>query len=120
MVLAGLAVSDCCLFLLRTVSVLLRDEFSPGGNWLWRAMAQGQLQGTEQNRKYPVPGCSMLPDIDGSGKVTLGPGNRAEMVSAHLVDPLSPSGVWVWGAMAQDQLPALLHRISSRHIWKPV
>ena len=30
-----------------------------------------------------------------------------------------PVVFWVWGAMAQDQLPALLHRISSRHIWKP-
>ena len=44
LVLAGLAVSDCGLSLLQAcVSVLLGDQFSLGGIWVWRAMTQVQL-----------------------------------------------------------------------------
>jgi hypothetical protein len=43
-VLAGLAVSDCGLsFLPACVSVLLGDQTSAGGIWVWRGVAQGQL-----------------------------------------------------------------------------
>ena len=56
LVLADLAVSDCSLsFLQAYVSVLLGDQFSLGGNWVWRAMAQGQLQGADRNQNDPVP-----------------------------------------------------------------
>ena len=54
--LAGLALSDCVLSLLQAcVSALLGDQFSQGGIWVWRAVAQGQLQGTDGNQKNPVP-----------------------------------------------------------------
>ena len=60
-VLAGLAVSDCGLSLLQAcVSVLLGDQFSPGGIWVWRAVAQGQLQGADGNQKDPVLDCSLV------------------------------------------------------------
>ena len=73
LVLTGLAVSDCDLSLLQAcVSVLLEDQFSPGGIWLWRVVAQGQLQGADRNQKDPVPGCSLVPGPDGSGQVPLG------------------------------------------------
>ena len=56
LVLAGLAVSDCGLSLLQAcVSVLLGDQFSLGGIWVWRAVAQGQLLVADRNRKDPVP-----------------------------------------------------------------
>ena len=62
LVLAGLAVSDCGLSLLQAcVSVLLGDQFSLGGIWVWRAVAQGQLWGADRNQKDPVPGCSLVP-----------------------------------------------------------
>ena len=41
LVLVGPAVYDCGLSLLQEfVSVLLGDQFSPGGIWVWRAVAQ--------------------------------------------------------------------------------
>ena len=44
LVLAGLAVSDCDLSLLQAcVSVLLEDQFSLGGIWIWRSVAQDQF-----------------------------------------------------------------------------
>ena len=61
LVLAGLAASDCGLSLLHYVSVLLGDQFSLGGIWVWGAVAQGQLQGADGNKKDPVPGCSLVP-----------------------------------------------------------
>ena len=43
LVLAGLSVSDCGLYHLQAcVSELLGDQFSLGGIWVWRAVAQGQ------------------------------------------------------------------------------
>ena len=70
LVLAGLAVSDCGLSLLQAcVSVLLGDQFSPEGIWLWRAMAQGQLWGADRNQKdLPM---AVLPILcpEGSGQV---------------------------------------------------
>jgi hypothetical protein len=60
--LAGLSVSDCGLSLIQvSVLVLLGDQFSPGRIWVWRAVAQGQLQGTDRNWKDPVPSCSLVP-----------------------------------------------------------
>jgi hypothetical protein len=61
LVLAVLAVSDCGLSLLQPcVLVLLEDQFSWGGIWVWRAVAQGQLQGVDRNQKIPVSGCSLV------------------------------------------------------------
>jgi hypothetical protein len=61
-VLAGFAFSDCGLFLLQAcMSVLLGDQFSLGGICMWRAVAQGQLHGTDRNQKDPVPGYSLVP-----------------------------------------------------------
>jgi hypothetical protein len=60
--LAGLAVTECFLFLMQTcVSVLRGDPLYPGGIWVWRAVAQGQLQGADENQKDPVPGCFLVP-----------------------------------------------------------
>jgi hypothetical protein len=45
LVLAALAVSDCGLSLFQAcVSVLLGDQLSPGGIWVWRVVALGQLR----------------------------------------------------------------------------
>jgi hypothetical protein len=56
LVLTGLAVSDCGLSLLQaSVSVLLGDQFSLGGIYVWRAVVQGQLWGTDRNQKDSVP-----------------------------------------------------------------
>ena len=61
LVLAGLAVSDCDLFLLQAcVSELLEDQFSLGGIWVWRSVAQGQLWGAYRNQKDLVV-CSLVP-----------------------------------------------------------
>ena len=50
LVLAGLAVSDCGLSLLQaSVPLLLGDQFSQGGIWVWLAVAQGQLWVTDIN-----------------------------------------------------------------------
>ena len=60
--LAGLANSDCGLsFLQACVSVLLGDQFSLGEIWVFRAVAQGQLQYVDGNWKNPAPGCSYIP-----------------------------------------------------------
>jgi hypothetical protein len=58
-----LAVSDCGLSLLQAwVSILLLvDQFSPGGIWVWKAVAQGQLWGADRNWKGPVLICSLVP-----------------------------------------------------------
>ena len=56
LVLAGLAVSNFGLSLLQAcVSVLLGDQFSLGGIWVWRAVAQGQFWGTDRDQKDPAP-----------------------------------------------------------------
>jgi hypothetical protein len=44
-------------------SVLLGDQFSLGGIWVWKAVAQIQLQDTDRNRKEPVPVCSLIPVV---------------------------------------------------------
>ena len=44
LVLAGLTVSNCGLYILQAcVPVLLGDQFSLGGIWVWRDVAQGQI-----------------------------------------------------------------------------
>jgi hypothetical protein len=61
LVLAGFAVSDCGLsFLQAFLSVLLGDQFSPGGHWVWRDVEQCQLWGADRNLKGPVPSCWMV------------------------------------------------------------
>ena len=62
MVLAGLAVFDCCLSQLQVcVSVLLGDQFSPGRIWVWRTVAQGQIRGADRNQKDPDLYHSLVP-----------------------------------------------------------
>jgi hypothetical protein len=103
------------------VSVLLGDQYSQGGIGVWRTVAHGRLWSSDINQKYPVPGSSLVPGHYGSGRVPLGLGILAEVVvlpvltgvSILLGDQLSPSGIWVWRAVAQDQLWVLWHRISS-------
>ena len=69
LVLAVLAVSDCGLSLLQPcVLVLLEDQFSWGGIWVWRAVAQGQLWDGDGKWKDPV------------GRVPLGPWIWPEVV----------------------------------------
>jgi hypothetical protein len=43
------------------VSALLGDQLSPGQIWVWRTVAQGQLQGADRIQKDPVPGFSSVP-----------------------------------------------------------
>ena len=100
LVLAGLAASDCDLSLLQyCMSVLLGHQFSQGGIWIRRAMAQGQFQGADRNRKDPVPGCSL---VLVSWWIWVGPS-----WPQVLGDLLSLSGIWVWRAAAKEQLWAL-------------
>jgi hypothetical protein len=64
LVLDGLAVSDCCLFLLQAcVSVLLGDQFFPGvgGNLGMESCGIGSAPGTDRNWKDLVHGCSLVP-----------------------------------------------------------
>ena len=62
LVLVGLAVSDFGSSLLHAcVSVFLEDQFSLGGIWVWRAVAQCQLWDTYGNWYDPVPGHSLAP-----------------------------------------------------------
>ena len=62
LILAGLVVSDCGVsLLLACVSVFLGDQFSLGGIWVWRAVAQDQLQGADGDWKDPVPGSFLFP-----------------------------------------------------------
>jgi hypothetical protein len=62
LVLSGFAVSGCGLSLLQaSVSVLLGDQFSLGGIYVWRAVAYDQLWCTDGNRKDPVLGYSLVP-----------------------------------------------------------
>ena len=42
------------------MSAPLGDQLSPGGIWIWKAMAQGQFQDTDGNQKDPVPSCSTV------------------------------------------------------------
>jgi hypothetical protein len=57
LVLVGLAVSDCGLFLLQAcVSVLLGYQLSLGGIWVWGAVAQGHLWGADGNLVGSCPG----------------------------------------------------------------
>jgi hypothetical protein len=56
LVLAGLAVIDFGLSLLQACeSVLLGDQLSLGGIWIWRAVVQGLLWGADRDQKDPVP-----------------------------------------------------------------
>ena len=62
LVLASLAVSECGLSLLQAcVSVLLGDQFTLGGIWVWRALVQGQLWCIDRDQKDPVHSCSLVP-----------------------------------------------------------
>ena len=89
-------------------SQVLGDQLSQGGIWIQRAVAHDQLQGTDVEGSCPrlllgscvlrAPGRSLgaevvvLPVLTG--------------VSALLGDQLSPSNIYVWSTMAQDQLQA--------------
>ena len=62
LVLAGLAVFDCCLSLLHvSVLILLGDQFSPGGIWVQKTVTQVQLVSADRNQKDPVLHFSMVP-----------------------------------------------------------
>jgi hypothetical protein len=106
LVLASLAVSDCSFSLLQAfVSVLLGDQIFLGGIWVWRAVAQDQLQGEDRNWKDTIPDCSSV-------RVSRGKSLRAEVVvlsvlrgmSVLLGDELSPGSIWLCSIVAQDQL----------------
>jgi hypothetical protein len=45
------------------MSVFLGYHFSTGEIWVWRAMAQGQLQGADGNQRDPVPSISLVQDL---------------------------------------------------------
>ena len=71
-VLAGLAVSDSGLSLLQAhVLVLLGDKFSLEGIWVWRAVAQGQLQAQTETGRILSPDVPWFLCPDGSGLVPL-------------------------------------------------
>ena len=88
---------------------------------------KGQLQGAKTGRILflAIP-CFPYPDV--SGKVSLGSGIWAEVVilpvligvSAFLGDLLSPDDIWIWSAVAQNQLWAnilFLHNNLFYFLW---
>jgi hypothetical protein len=61
-VLAGLAVSNYGLSLLQAcASVFLGDQLSPGGIWVYRVVAQYQLQDADIKENDPVLVYSLIP-----------------------------------------------------------
>ena len=128
LMLAGLAVSDCGLSLLQaSVSVLLEDQFSLGDIYVWRPVVQGQLWYKDRRQKDPVPSCSLVPV---SWWLWTGPSwarnlsRNSGLTCAHRCvstpgRPALSSGIWVWSAVAQDQLraqPLLLRTVLKLHI----
>ena len=69
LVLAGLTVSDCGLFLLQDCVSVLLDQFTPLGVWV-----QGQLSGADETRKILSLAVPWFCCPDGSEWVPLGPG----------------------------------------------
>jgi hypothetical protein len=65
LVICGVSWS-CCLWLWlvpsvsHSVSAFLENQFSSGGIWVWKAVAQGQLWCAEGNLKKPVTHCSLV------------------------------------------------------------
>jgi hypothetical protein len=63
LVICGVSRS-CCFSLWLVPSVilcgLLGDQFSPGGTWVWRAVAQHQLRVADGNWKDPVSSSSLV------------------------------------------------------------
>ena len=103
------------------MSALLGDRFSPGGIWVWRAVAQGQLQMQIDSRSIWSQAAPRFLCSGGSRRGPLRLGIWAEVVvlpvlsgvSALLEDQLSPRGIWVWKAVAQGQLQVQMETRSS-------
>jgi hypothetical protein len=75
LLLAGLAVSDSGLSLLQAcVSVLLVDQFSPGGVWIWRALAQVSSRVQRETGRILSLAIPWFLCPDRAGRVPLGPG----------------------------------------------
>jgi hypothetical protein len=69
------AVIDCCLSQLQVcVSILLGDQFSWGGIWVWRTVAHGQIGVQTEARRILSSTIPWFLCPDGSGWVLLGPG----------------------------------------------
>ena len=115
LVLAGLAVSDCGLSLLQAcVSVLLGDQFSLGGIWVWRAVAQGQLQAQMETRRIPSQAAPQFLCSGGNGGWFL-LGQILEQWWSHLCSQecqhswetlLFPNRIWTRRAVALDLFQA--------------
>jgi hypothetical protein len=107
LVLPGLAISDCGLYLLQPcLSLFLGDKFSLGGMWVWRAVAQGHLRGAKEN--LLLLGSCVLMAMGGS---LLGQefGQKCwpylcSQVYCHSGDTSSLQEVfnWVWSALVLD------------------
>ena len=114
LVLTGLAVSDCGLSLLQVcVSVLLGDQFSLGGIWVWRNVALGQLWVADGNQKYPVPDCCLVPVF---WWLWVGPPWARNLSRNHGFtcahrwvntpgDQPCPGSIRLWNTVAQDHFP---------------
>jgi hypothetical protein len=113
LVLTRPAISDCVLSLLQVcVSVLLGDQFSLEGIWIWRAVSQGAAP---ECRQKPEGSCLWL-FLGSCVLMALGGSSWARILSrnggltcahrciAYQGDPLSPIRIWVWSTVAQDQL----------------
>jgi hypothetical protein len=113
LVLAGLAVSACGLSLQQgCVSVLLGDQSSLAGIWVWRAVAQGQLLGAEGNLKDPVPSCSWFFCLVALGRSLLGQEFEQKWWS-YLYSQICPHSWETSSIPAVFGYGALWHRISS-------
>jgi hypothetical protein len=123
LVLTGLAVSDCGFSLLQAcVSVLMGDQFSQekfGMESCDTMSALGCRQKLEGSCLQLVLGYCVLMALGRSLRVEVVISTVVTGLSVLLGDQLSPSDVWVWSTVTQDQLRALWHRITSGRRWKP-
>ena len=108
---------DCGLSLLRAcVSLFLEQLIFPGGIWVGRDIAQGQLWDAKRNTEGSFPrfllnSCE-LSVLDGSLGADVLVFPVLTVMSALLGAQISSGGVWVWKTVAQEHLLELLHRIS--------
>ena len=110
LVLTGLAVSDYGLSILQIyVSVLLGDQFSQGGIWVWRTVITGSALGCRQKPEGSCPqlilGSYVLMALGGS---LLGQGFEEKWWSYLCLQVCryswETSSIYVCSSVAQDQL----------------
>jgi hypothetical protein len=107
------------------MSALLRDQFSPGRIWVWRAVAQGQLLCADGNWKVLVHGHSLVSvswwlwafpswamNLSRIGGLIC-----AIRCISTFGDQFSPCRTWVWIEVLSDVFALLRDLLFPRRIW---